>query len=99
LWSNRDGRCLAYGGGNEEAGSHCSNPLSSKVMKKLVAIAPTHCHLFIAELADAVQILTKSAMVELHGEAVKALLCVVPHHVMGGHHINQEERQPAASLI
>jgi hypothetical protein len=30
-------------------------------MKKLVAIAPTHCHLFIAELADAVQILTKSA--------------------------------------
>jgi hypothetical protein len=44
------------------------------VMKKLVAIAPTHYHLFIAELADAVQILTKSAMVELHGEAVKALL-------------------------
>ena len=43
-------------------------------MKKLVAIAPTHCHLFIAELADAVQILTKSDMVELHGEAVKALL-------------------------
>ena len=34
----------------------------------------THCHLFIAELADVVQILTKSAMVELHGEAVKALL-------------------------
>jgi hypothetical protein len=45
-----------------------------EVMKKLVAIAPTHCHLFIAELADAVQILTKSAMVELHSEAVKALL-------------------------
>jgi len=44
------------------------------VMKKLVAIAPTHYHLFIAKLADAVQILTKSAMVELHGEAVKALL-------------------------
>ena len=44
------------------------------VMKKLVAIAPTHYHLFIAELANAVQNLTKSAMVELHGEAVKALL-------------------------
>ena len=42
------------------------------IIKKLVAIAPTHCHL--AELADAVQILTKSDMVELHGEAVKALL-------------------------
>ncbi|KDP41504.1 hypothetical protein JCGZ_15911 [Jatropha curcas] len=50
--------------------------LVAEVMKKLVAIAPTHCHLFITELADAVQNLTKSAMDELHlfGEEVKALL-------------------------
>lgn len=50
--------------------------LVAEVMKKLVAIAPTHCHLFITELANAVQTLTKSAMVELRmfGEAVKALL-------------------------
>ena len=50
--------------------------LVAEVMKKLVAIAPTHCHLFITELANAVQTLTKSAMVELQmfGEAVKALL-------------------------
>ncbi|KAJ4837727.1 hypothetical protein Tsubulata_038110 [Turnera subulata] len=50
--------------------------LVAEVMKKLVAIAPTHCHLFVTELAIAVQNLTKSAMDELHlfGEAVKALL-------------------------
>ncbi|GLU16061.1 hypothetical protein SLE2022_325110 [Rubroshorea leprosula] len=50
--------------------------LVAEVMKKLVAIAPRHCHLFITELADAVQNLIKSAMDELHlfGEAVKALL-------------------------
>ncbi|XVF36563.1 hypothetical protein REPUB_Repub19eG0068300 [Reevesia pubescens] len=50
--------------------------LVAEVMKKLVAIAPSHCHLFISELADAVQNLIKSAMDELHmfGEAVKALL-------------------------
>ncbi|KAF9687431.1 hypothetical protein SADUNF_Sadunf02G0092800 [Salix dunnii] len=50
--------------------------LVAEVMKKLVAIVPTHCHLFITELADAVQTLTKSAMVELRvfSEAVKALL-------------------------
>lgn len=50
--------------------------LVAEVMKKLVAIAPTHGHLFITELADAVQKLTKSAMDELRmfGEAVKALL-------------------------
>ncbi|XP_062098638.1 E3 ubiquitin-protein ligase UPL2-like [Humulus lupulus] len=50
--------------------------LVAEVMKKLVAIAPTHCNLFITELAEAVQKLTKSAMDELHlfGEAVKALL-------------------------
>uniref|UniRef100_A0A2P2MUY2 HECT-type E3 ubiquitin transferase n=2 Tax=Rhizophora mucronata TaxID=61149 RepID=A0A2P2MUY2_RHIMU len=50
--------------------------LVAEVMKKLVAIAPTHCQLFINELADAVQNLTKSATQELHifGEDVKALL-------------------------
>ncbi|KAL4335645.1 hypothetical protein GQ457_07G020800 [Hibiscus cannabinus] len=50
--------------------------LVAEVMKKLVAIAPSHCHLFISELADAVQNLIKSAMDELRifSEAVKALL-------------------------
>ena len=45
-------------------------------MKKLVANAPTHCHLFITELAGAVQNLATSAMDELgmFGEAVEALL-------------------------
>ncbi|KAH7524790.1 hypothetical protein FEM48_Zijuj06G0156500 [Ziziphus jujuba var. spinosa] len=50
--------------------------LVAEVMNKLVAIAPTHCKLFITELAEAVQNLTRSAMIELRmfGEAVKALL-------------------------
>ncbi|KAJ7965883.1 E3 ubiquitin-protein ligase UPL1-like [Quillaja saponaria] len=50
--------------------------LVAEVMKKLVAISPTHCHLFVSELAEAVQKLTSSAMDELRifGEAVKALL-------------------------
>lgn len=50
--------------------------LVAEVLKKLVAIAPSHCHLFITELADSVRNLTKSAMDELHmfGEAEKALL-------------------------
>ncbi|KAL6983105.1 E3 ubiquitin-protein ligase upl1 [Sarracenia purpurea var. burkii] len=50
--------------------------LAAEVLKKLVAIAPTHCHLLIAELADSVQKLTKSAMDELllFGEAEKVLL-------------------------
>lgn len=50
--------------------------LVAEVMKKLVAIAPTHCNLFITELAEAVQKLTKNAMDELHlfSGAVKALL-------------------------
>lgn len=45
-------------------------------MKKLVANAPIHCHLFITELAGAIQNLTTSAMDELRmfGEAVEALL-------------------------
>ncbi|KAK9028584.1 hypothetical protein V6N11_025739 [Hibiscus sabdariffa] len=50
--------------------------LVAEVMKKLVAIAPSHCHLFISELADAIQHLIKSSVDELHmfGEAVKSLL-------------------------
>ncbi|KDO81247.1 hypothetical protein CISIN_1g000014mg [Citrus sinensis] len=50
--------------------------LVADVMNKLVVIAPTHCQLFITELADAIQKLTKSGMDELHrfGETVKALL-------------------------
>ncbi|CAI9116114.1 OLC1v1017183C2 [Oldenlandia corymbosa var. corymbosa] len=50
--------------------------LVAEVMKKLVAISPVHCHLFITELARSVQSLIKSAMDELHifGEVEKALL-------------------------
>lgn len=48
----------------------------AEVLKKLVTIAPTHCHLFITELADSVRSLTRSAMIELHGygEGEKELL-------------------------
>lgn len=50
--------------------------LVAEVLKKLVAIAPVHCHLFITELAHSVQSLLKSAMDELRifGEVEKALL-------------------------
>ncbi|KAK1323260.1 E3 ubiquitin-protein ligase UPL2 [Acorus calamus] len=50
--------------------------LVAVVMKKLVAIAPTHCRLFIMGLANSVQQLIMSAMKELHGyeEAEEALL-------------------------
>ncbi|KAG6644475.1 E3 ubiquitin-protein ligase UPL2-like isoform X1 [Carya illinoinensis] len=50
--------------------------LVAEVMKKLVANAPTHCHLFATELTGAIQNLTSSAVDELHmfGEAVEALL-------------------------
>lgn len=50
--------------------------LAAEVLRKLVAIAPTHCHLLISELAEAVQNLTKSAKDELQifGETEKALL-------------------------
>lgn len=50
--------------------------LVAEVLKKLVAIAPLHCHLFITELANSVQSLLKSAMDELRifGEVEKALL-------------------------
>ncbi|KAH7670367.1 E3 ubiquitin-protein ligase HUWE1 protein [Dioscorea alata] len=50
--------------------------LVADVLKKLVAIAPTYCHLFITELANSVQSLTSSAMNELHlfEDSEKALL-------------------------
>jgi E3 ubiquitin-protein ligase HUWE1 len=50
--------------------------LVAEVVKKLVAIAPTHCQLFVTQLAEAVQNLTSSAMTELRvfSEAMKALL-------------------------
>lgn len=50
--------------------------LVAEVMNKLVGIAPIHCQLFVTELANAIQKLTKSGMDELHtfGETVKALL-------------------------
>lgn len=49
--------------------------LVAEVLKKLVAIVPVHCHLFTAELASSIQILTKSAMDELrnYAEVEKAL--------------------------
>ncbi|KAE9587087.1 putative aminoacyltransferase, E1 ubiquitin-activating enzyme [Lupinus albus] len=48
----------------------------AEVMKKLVVIAPTHCQLFVTELAAAVQKLTSSAKDELHvfSETIEALL-------------------------
>ncbi|GFZ10082.1 LOW protein: E3 ubiquitin ligase-like protein [Actinidia rufa] len=54
--------------------------MAAEVLRKLVAIAPTHCHLLITELANSVQNLTKSAMDELHifGEAEKALHAATP---------------------
>ncbi|XP_077234089.1 E3 ubiquitin-protein ligase UPL2-like isoform X2 [Tasmannia lanceolata] len=50
--------------------------LVAEVLKKLVVIAPIHCRLFINELADSVQNLSRSAMSELHGygEAERAIL-------------------------
>ncbi|KAK4359158.1 hypothetical protein RND71_021387 [Anisodus tanguticus] len=50
--------------------------LVAEVLKKLVAIAPAICHLFITELAGSVQTLTRSAMDELNKfrEVEKALL-------------------------
>ncbi|KAG8377396.1 hypothetical protein BUALT_Bualt08G0028700 [Buddleja alternifolia] len=55
--------------------------LVAEVLKKLVAIAPIHCHLFISELASSVQSLTKSATEELRifGEVEKALLSTNTH--------------------
>ncbi|KAK6938058.1 Ubiquitin-associated domain, partial [Dillenia turbinata] len=50
--------------------------LAAEILKKLVAIAPKHCHLFISVLSESVKSLTKCAMDELRifGEAEKALL-------------------------
>ncbi|KAI3491195.1 hypothetical protein L1887_44441 [Cichorium endivia] len=50
--------------------------LVAEVLKKLVTIAPRHCHLFITELAGAMKNLTASAMDELRrfGEIDKALI-------------------------
>ncbi|KAL0361730.1 UNVERIFIED_CONTAM: E3 ubiquitin-protein ligase UPL1 [Sesamum radiatum] len=55
--------------------------LVAEVLRKLVAIAPIHCHLFIAELAGSVQSLTKSATEELRifGDIEKALLSTSTH--------------------
>lgn len=50
--------------------------LVAEVLKKLVAFAFSHCHLFITELANSVQKLSQSAMGELRsfGEVESALL-------------------------
>ncbi|KAG6402643.1 hypothetical protein SASPL_134845 [Salvia splendens] len=55
--------------------------LVADVLRKLVAIAPIHCHLFINELAGSVQSLTHSAIEELHlfGDIEKALLNTTTH--------------------
>ncbi|KAL1540220.1 HECT-type E3 ubiquitin transferase [Salvia divinorum] len=55
--------------------------LVADVLRKLVAIAPIHCHLFISELAGSVQSLTHSAIEELHlfGDIEKALLSTTTH--------------------
>ncbi|KAJ0920961.1 putative HECT domain-containing protein [Helianthus annuus] len=50
--------------------------LVADILKKLVAIAPLHCHLFITELAGSMKNLTKLAINELRvfGEMEKALI-------------------------
>lgn len=50
--------------------------LVAEVLKRLVAVVPTFCHLFIAELAKSMHNLVASGMNELHlnGDAEKALL-------------------------
>lgn len=45
--------------------SESAYSLVAEVLKKLVAIAPDHCHLFVTELANSVQKLSTSAMTEL----------------------------------
>ncbi|KAK4489970.1 hypothetical protein RD792_000624 [Penstemon davidsonii] len=56
--------------------------LVAEVLRKLVAVAPIHCHLFISELAGSIQCLTKSATEELHifGDLEKALICTATTH-------------------
>ncbi|KAK4274192.1 hypothetical protein QN277_017456 [Acacia crassicarpa] len=60
----------------QEGLSDNAHALVAEVMKKLVAIAPTHRQLFVTELAGAVQNLTSSAMDELRvfSEAIGSLL-------------------------
>lgn len=55
--------------------------LVADVLRKLVAIAPVHCHLFVTELAGSVQSLTHSAIEELRifGDIEKALLSTTTH--------------------
>ncbi|KAL1546797.1 HECT-type E3 ubiquitin transferase [Salvia divinorum] len=55
--------------------------LVADVLKKLVAVAPIHCHLFVSELAGSVQSLTHSAIEELRlfGDIEKALLSTTTH--------------------
>ncbi|XP_047978963.1 E3 ubiquitin-protein ligase UPL2-like [Salvia hispanica] len=55
--------------------------LVADVLKKLVAVAPIHCHLFVSELAGSVQSLTHSAIEELRifGDVEKALLSTTTH--------------------
>ncbi|KAL0906611.1 hypothetical protein M5K25_025120 [Dendrobium thyrsiflorum] len=50
--------------------------LVAEVLKRLVAVVPTFCHLFIVELAKSMHNLVASGMNELHvnGDAEKALL-------------------------
>ncbi|CAA6653418.1 unnamed protein product [Spirodela intermedia] len=50
--------------------------LVAEILKKIVAIAPLHCNLFITELANSVQSLTVSASTELeqYEEAEKGIL-------------------------
>ncbi|XP_022867148.1 E3 ubiquitin-protein ligase UPL2-like isoform X1 [Olea europaea var. sylvestris] len=56
--------------------------LVAEVLRKLVSIAPVHCHLFITELAGSLQSLTKCATEELQvfGEVEKALLTSTTSH-------------------
>lgn len=55
--------------------------LAAEVLRKLVAIAPIHCHLFITELSGSVRKLTKSATEELSifGDIEKAVLSTSAH--------------------
>ncbi|KAK9758378.1 hypothetical protein RND81_01G225900 [Saponaria officinalis] len=50
--------------------------LVAEVLKKMVAFSPSHCHLFITELARSARDLSQSAMRELHsfGDSEGALL-------------------------
>ncbi|XP_051123521.1 E3 ubiquitin-protein ligase UPL2-like isoform X2 [Andrographis paniculata] len=55
--------------------------LAAEVLRKLVTIAPNHCHLFITELSGSVRKLTMSAAEELSvfGDMEKAVLSTATH--------------------